>query len=154
MVAAIRANNVDVPLFVHVLGAVLLMGALLVCATALVAAWRREGGSDVRALNRLGLWTLLAGVVPAYVVMRIGAQWVEVEEFDDDVTFTWLDIGYVVADLGGLLTLISIVLAIIGLRKLRGDADRTALARVVAVAALLLLVAYAVAVWAMTAKPD
>jgi hypothetical protein len=153
--AVIRPSSWEFPLFLHVLGAILLMGALMVAATALVTAWRRTDGGEVRALTRLGLWTLLGGVVPAYILMRIGAEWVYSREgWGDDGDPDWLGIGYTTADVGALLILISIVLSIIGLRRLRGEAERSVLGRIVAVVALVLLVAYAVSVWAMTAKPD
>ena len=54
--------------------------------------------------------------------MRIGAQWTEAaedlpEELEDA---TWIGIGYITADAGALLILISMILSGIGLRKLRG----------------------------------
>ena len=47
--------------------------------------------------------------------MRIGAQWTEAEQdYPDEFEPTWLDVGYITADIGALLILISIVLAAIG----------------------------------------
>lgn len=149
-----RASDVEFPLFLHVLGAVLLMGALLIAATALVAAWRRTDAREVTSLTRIGLWTILVGVFPSYVLMRVGAQWTEsASDYPDAFDPAWLGIGYITADAGALVTLIAIVLAIIGLRRLRGPASRVVLGRIVAGLSLLLIAAYAVAVWAMTAKP-
>ena len=97
---------------------------------------------------------MIAGVLPSYVLMRIGAQWTASEEnLSDDLELTWLEIGYYTADGGALLILISIILSVIGLRGLRSGRGR-GLATAVGVIALLLVVAYVVAVWAMTAKPD
>ena len=54
-----------------------------------------------------------------------------------------------------LLVLISIILAALGLRRSRdGGAGGVRFARIVGVICMLLLAAYVVAVWAMTAKPD
>lgn len=151
--AAIRAGEVNFPLFLHVLGAMLLVGTLLAVATAIVLDWRRPGGAP--GLTRLGLRTLLLGVVPAYVLMRVGAQWTESRENlpEPVVDSTWLGIGYVTADAGAVLILVSVVLAAIGLRLLRDGRGRVP-ARAVGVISAVLLAAYVVAVWAMTAKPD
>ena len=60
--------------------------------------------------------------------------------------------GYVTADVGALLIIVSIVLSILGLRRLRRGTG-TRFGRAVGVISILLLAAYLVAVWAMTAKP-
>jgi hypothetical protein len=152
LLAAIRTGHVGVPLFFHVLGAMLLVGTLLVVSSAILLGWRRQDDGSV-ALTRHGLRTLLYGVVPAYIVMRIGAQWtVSAEKIPDDFSATWLDLGYLVADVGAALVLISVVLSALGLRSLcRGGG--TGLARAVGVIAVVLLAAYLVAVWAMAGKP-
>jgi hypothetical protein len=153
VLAAIRPDEVNFPLLLHVLGAMLLVGTLFTVAIAIVGGWRRNDAADATALTRFGLLTLLIGVVPSYILMRIGAQWTESEEnLPDDFEAAWLDIGYIVADIGALLLLICIVLAAFGLRRLRSGG--TGLARAVGVISVLLLAAYIVAVWAMTAKPD
>jgi hypothetical protein len=150
---AARPDSADLPLFLHVLGAMLLVGTLLAVACAILIGWRRADPAEAGALTRFGLWTLLAGVFPSYVLMRIGAQWVASEEGLEDANLAWIDIGYITSDLGGLLTLISIVLSIIGLRRLRTGGG-LGLGRAVGVISVLLLAAYVVAVWAMTNKPD
>jgi hypothetical protein len=154
VLAAIRPGDVNLALFVHVLGAMLLVGTLLAASSALLIAWRRTDPGEEQALTRFGLRVLLMGVLPAYVVMRIGAQWVESKEnLPDDFDPAWLGIGYVTADAGAILLLISIVLSAIGLRRLRNGGG-TGFGRAVAVIATLLLAAYIVATWAMSAKPD
>jgi len=155
VVGALRPSEIDVPLFVHILGAMTLVGVLLVTALSLLMAGRREGG-EATALARIGLWTLALGAVPTFAAMRIGAQWTASREGLDDVPDdpTWLGIGYLTADLGGLLLFVSLVLAVVGLRGLRSDTARPgALTRVVGILAVVLLATYVVAVWAMTAKP-
>jgi hypothetical protein len=148
MVAAIRDGSVNFPLFLHVLGAMLLVGSLAAVGFVTVVGWRAPDRAP--GLARFGLKTLLVGVLPAYVLMRVGAQWTEAKEnFPDDYDPAWLGIGYITADIGALLVLISIILAAIGLRR----QSSVRFARIVGVICMLLLAAYLVAVWAMTAKP-
>ena len=150
MLASIRPDEVNFPLFLHVFGAMLLVGTLFAVALATVLAWRRP--DDAVGLTRFSLLTLLMGVLPAYILMRIGAQWTESKEnFPDDFDPAWLGIGYITADAGALLVLISLILGAIGLRKLRSGS--VGFGRAVGVICILLLAAYIVAVWAMTAKP-
>jgi len=153
MLAAIRDGSVNFPLFLHVLGAMLLIGSLAAVAYVTVLGWRAP--ERAAGLSRFGLKTLLVGVLPAYVLMRVGAQWTESEEnFPEDFDPAWLGIGYITADIGALLVLISIILAAIGLRRSRdGGPGGVRFARIVGVICMLLLAAYVVAVWAMTAKP-
>jgi hypothetical protein len=161
MVAAIRPDSVNFPLFLHVFGAMVLVGLLLATAAAILIGWRRTDPEATVGLTRAGLWILLVGVVPSYIVMRVGAQWTESREFGDlpkpakDAieNTTWLGTGYITADAGAILILVSIVLAIFGLRRLRSGSG-TNLGRAVAIIATLLVAAYVVAVWAMTTKPS
>jgi hypothetical protein len=152
VLASIRPDEVNFPLFLHVFGAMLLVGTLFAVALATVLAWRRP--DDAVGLTRFSLLTLLMGVLPAYILMRIGAQWTEAKEnFPDDFEPTWLGIGYITADAGALLVLISLILGAVGLRKLRSGSGGVGFGRAVGVICILLLAAYVVAVWAMTAKP-
>jgi hypothetical protein len=148
MVAAIRPDSWDFPLFVHVAGAMLLVGALGVVAATSAAALRR--GDGVEVLTGLAFRTLLIGVIPAYILMRAGAEWIASEE-DVPSDIDWIGIGYSVADGGLLLTLIAAVLAWRAAR--RGAAGPGAAGRLVLVLAAVLILAYGVAIWAMAAKP-
>jgi hypothetical protein len=148
MVAVVRPDSWNLPLFVHVAGAMLLVGALVVVTVAMAAALRR--GDGVQVLTRLAFRTLLIGVIPAYVLMRAGAEWIASEENIPD-ELDWVGIGYIVADLGLLLTLITTVLA---WRAARRGADGPGGAgRAAFVLAAVLIVAYGVALWAMATKP-
>ncbi len=156
MLAAIRPDGWNYALFLHVLGAMILVGALLTAGTAQVLSWRRADGSDSAAFARLGFRTLLFAGIPAWFAMRIGAEWIYSKERWADVPSEpdWLGVGYLTADLGGILLLISVVLAWFGARRLaRADGGSTILARSAGVLALVVLALYLVAVWAMTAKP-
>jgi hypothetical protein len=151
LVAAIRPDEQNFPLFVHVLGAMILVGGLLTTAGTL--AWAR---GDVPSL-RLGYRTLLAVALPGWIVMRIGAQWIYSKEGWDDLPEsaqpTWIGIGYLLADLGGLILLVSLIVGGIGVYRLR-EGKGAGLLRATLILSLILLAAYVVAVWAMAGKPD
>jgi hypothetical protein len=149
MVATIRPDAWNVPLFVHVAGAMLLVGALVVVVAAIGGALRR--GDGVEVLTGLAYRSLLIGVLPAYIVMRVGAEWIAAEEdVPDDAG--WIGIGYMTSDGGLLLTIIAAVLAWRATK--RGADGPGGLGRAVLVLAAVLLLAYTFAIWAMTAKPD
>ena len=130
----------------------LLVGALVLAASALVLA-RRDGSA---ALLRLGYRSLMLGALPAWIVMRGAAEWIaDKEGLTGDEVPSWVDIGYSIADPGLLLLLIATVLAGLALRR-AGRAEGPAgdgLSRASTVLVSLLLVAYLVAVWAMTTQP-
>jgi hypothetical protein len=93
------------PLFLHVLGAMTLVGALLAVIVLTVAAWRRP---EVAALRRAAFRTLLIVAIPAWVVMRVGAQWIYSKEFGSGGHDpTWIGIGFAVADTGVLFLLLT-----------------------------------------------
>jgi hypothetical protein len=145
----IRPGGENFPLFVHVLGAMILVGGLLTGAS--VMAYAR---GDVRFM-RLGYWTLLAVALPGLVLMRLGAEWIYRESLWDDVEDepTWIMIGGAAADLGGLLFLVSLAVGGFGVYRLR-DGKGAGLLKATMVVALVLLAVYVVAVWAMAGKPD
>jgi hypothetical protein len=151
VIAAVRPDDWNFPLFVHVLGAMILVGGLVSSTSALAVA-----RGDARLL-RLGYWSLLALSVPGWVVMRIGAQWIASEEgLDDlpeDVEPRWLSLGGFIADVGGVVLLLTAVVGGIGVYRLRSGKG-SGLLKVTLALALVLLVAYLVAVWAMAGKPD
>jgi hypothetical protein len=151
LLAAHRPTDWNFPLFVHVFGAMILVGGLLTGASILTFA-----RGDVRFL-RFGYWTLLAVALPGYVVMRIGAQWIYSREGWDDLPSgvddpTWLVTGFIVADAGALLVLIALILGGIGVRRLK-DGSGTGLLKATMAIAWLVLAAALVAVWAMSGKP-
>jgi hypothetical protein len=150
----IRPDSWNLPLLLHVLGAMLLVGTLVVVLASLVLA--RRGGADGAALERLAVRTMLLGVIPSYLVMRIAAQWIASKEGLDNegVSLTWLDIGFTTADIGALIVVVTaVLLGIAARRSRRPDARGGGLYTAAAALTALLLVAYIVAVWAMSAKP-
>ena len=147
--AMLRADSLDFPLFVHVLGAMVLVGGLLAGASTLAFA-----RGDVRFL-RLGYWTLLAVSLPGWILMRAGGEWIASREGwtkKGVPSPTWLDIGFLLADLGGLILLVSLVVGGVGVYRLRAGKG-SGLLKVTLVLAFLLLAAYVVAAWAMAGKP-
>jgi hypothetical protein len=146
-----RPDAIDLALIVHVLGAMLLVGALLTTATMAIIGWNDEDAT----LRRLSYKTLLFVGLPGFLVMRGGAEWVASKEHLNDLpsTPTWLGIGFATADLGALLLALALILGGIGLRRSRTGGG-TALLRTSGAIAALLVVVYAVAVWAMGGKPD
>jgi hypothetical protein len=146
MVATIRPDSWNFPLLLHVLGATVLIGAIATSAVALLFASRVEESAYLR---RLGFKTLLLGALPAYILMRIGGEWLRSKEFGDADEPTWIVIGYITVDIGALLLLITLILSGFGARK-----SKPGLSRAAGVLAAILLVAWLVAIWAMGAKPS
>jgi len=151
VVAAVRPDSWNFPLFLHVLGAMILVGGLLAAGGVLAAA-----RGDARLL-RLGYWSLLLVSLPGWILMRIGAQWIFSKEgwddVPDDAVPTWLGIGFATADIGGLILLVSLVVGGVGIYRLR-EGKGSGLLRATLVLSLVLLAAYIVAAWAMAGKPS
>ena len=151
MLALIRPDSWNFALFLHVLGAMTLVGALVTAACALLLGWSR----DTVTLTRVAFRTLLLAGLPAYILMRVAAEWIRSKEnYGGDDDPAWIGIGYITADLGGLLLLISIVLTGLAARRLnRTDSGSSMLGRAGGAITLILVIAYVVAIWAMTTKP-
>jgi hypothetical protein len=132
----------NLALFVHILGAMVLVGSLALVALALAD----------RNL-RLGFRALLLGVLPGWVVMRGGAEWISEKQglndlASDDVP-SWVNIGYMVAEPALLLILVATICTGLAASRQRGDGLRVTALVLVGI----LLVACVVAIWAMTTKP-
>jgi len=151
VLALIRDHNTILPLFLHIAGAMVLVGALALAGAYLIASWR----SGSVALVRSAYMALFYAALPGYVVFRVGAAWIADKEGLTDVSnVTWLDIGYTVSDFGALLLIISVVIGGISVRRMnRGETPSPVAARIVTGLVSLVLIAYLVAVWAMTTKP-
>jgi hypothetical protein len=151
MLALVRPDSWNFPLFLHVLGAMILVGGLVAGASSLAFA------KGENRLLRLGYWSLLAISLPGWILMRIGAQWIYSKEGWDDVPDklipTWLGIGYLLADAGGLVLLVALVVGGVGMYRMRAGKG-SGLLKVTLVLALVVLAAYVVAVWAMAGKPN
>lgn len=147
LLASIRPNSFDFPLFVHVLGAMVLVGGTVFAITAeLVAA----GSATPERFRKIAFRTFLLVALPAYITMRAGAEWIHSKEFPSGVDDpTWVGIGFITADAGAILLLVTLVLA--GVASAKG---KPGLGRAAAVLAAIALAGWLVAVWAMGAKPS
>jgi hypothetical protein len=147
LLASIRPDSWNFPLFLHVLGAMVLVGAVTTSVAGELVATRTTEPARVR---QVAFRALLFVGLPAYIVMRVGAEWLYSKEFKgatDDPA--WIGVGYITADVGGLLFLIALISAGIASWKSKGG-----LGKVAGVIAALALVGWIVAVWAMGAKPS
>jgi hypothetical protein len=148
MLAAIRPDSWNLPLFLHIAGATLTFGAVGTMAILSFAARGRVPG-QAQLLRRWALWTGLLAVVPAFLIMRIAAQWIADKEYPGDAkTPGWLDVGFIVTEPGAILLLIMLILAWFAARR---PSFRAAAA--VPWLASIYLVALGVAWFAMSAKP-
>jgi hypothetical protein len=157
MLAAIRPDDWNFPLLLHVLGAMLLVGGLVVAMTAQYVGWRPRELADAAVYARLSFRALLFIAFPAWWIMRVAAQWIYSKEGLDEAESepTWIGIGFITSEAGGVLLLVAIILAGIGARRARRPTGGgTTLARIATVLTTVVLVAFLVAVWAMTTRPD
>lgn len=142
MLALIRPDAWNLPLFLHVLGAMLLFGTVGTVAVAGFAFRRFEQHRPL--LTRVTQRVFLLGVIPAYVLMRAGAQWINSKWFPHGHEPGWVGVGFLISDAGAvLLIVVGILLAV---RR-----QRVLLA--VPVITALYVVALGVAWVAMSGKP-
>ena len=155
-----RLDEWNLPLFVHVFGALVLVGCLVVAAWFLFAARRGNSLDGVR----WGWRTLLFAALPSYIVMRVGAEWILSEEHLEDADLAWIGIGFITSDAGALLLLVALVAVGIAVRRagraqaaeVAAGTGAPAAGRGVAIAAWAtsaLIVVYLVAIGAMATKP-
>jgi hypothetical protein len=150
VLAFVRPDEWELPLFVHVLGAMVLVAALTLAATSLVGA----GRENVALSTRLAFRSLLWVAVPAWIVMRVGAQLVaDKEGYKGDDDPTWVGLGYAIAEPTLLFLIAATVVTGIGARRAARDGGGSGLSRAGLILSVLLIVAYLVAIWAMTVKP-
>jgi hypothetical protein len=145
-IASVRPDSWDLPLFLHVLGAMLLVGGLVLAATYLFAAWRGDSADSLR----FGLRALTLAAFPGYIVMRGGAEWIadKADLTDLPETPDWIGIGYGVADIGFVLLVIAALAAWLTLRR-----GATAGVKIAAVIVGFVILMDVIAIWAMTTKP-
>jgi hypothetical protein len=147
LLASVRPDSWNFPLFVHVLGAMILVGAV----TAAVAAQLTSAAvADPDRLRRFSFRTMLFVAIPSWFLMAIGAEWIYSKEFGDSSDDpAWVGIGFMTRELGGVLLLIATICAGIASRR-----SKSGLAKASGIIAAIALAAWIVAIWAMGAKPD
>ena len=106
--ASLCGPTCGAPLFVHVFGAIVLVGGVATVVLLAFAALRIPGRAVL--LRRLAFGTTLVVVWPGYVVMRVGAQWVASHEGLANSKATWIGVGFGVSD-GGVIVLALLTLA-------------------------------------------
>jgi len=143
MIALVRPESWNLPLFLHVLGAIVLVGSV---AATVLAASRSENSVVLRGV---AFRTMLVLSLPAWVLMRLAGEWTRSRE---DVTGDpgWLGTGYIVGDAG---LIILIVATIVGWWSTRRQGRRWP-ARTLTVLGAIYLVGLLVAMVAMSGKPS
>jgi hypothetical protein len=147
MLALVRPDSWNLPLFLHVLGATLTFGAT---ATVALLGFAGQRGDQDRALWLRGLsfWIGFLVLVPAFILMRGTALWILDKEYPGGHHEPgWVGVGFIVSEPGALLVIVMVILAWLG----RGKSSRGAVA--VPWLASILLVGLAIAWFAMSAKP-
>jgi hypothetical protein len=145
LLATIRPDDWNLALFLHVLAAFVMVGALVTAAAYLFAA-RRDGSLE---LTRAGFRSLLIAALPAFIATRLSAQWLVSKEGLEDAELAWIDVGFITTDAGLLVLVGSTVAAGLAVRRAEGVRGVALAAWLVA----LLIVVYAVVIWMMATKP-
>jgi hypothetical protein len=145
LLATIRPDDWNLALFLHVLAAFVMVGALVTAAAYLFAA-RRDGSLE---LTRAGFRSLLIAALPAFIATRLSAQWLVSKEGLEDAELAWIDVGFITTDVGLLVLVGATVAAGLAVRRAEGVRGVALAAWLVA----LLIVVYAVVIWMMATKP-
>jgi len=150
--AVVRPDSWNFPLFLHVGGAMALVASLVMALYAIKIA-RERGDQPAAEFAFRVLWRF---TLPAFIVMRVGAQWIASKEKLEDSNDAWLGIGFTTSDLGLVLLIAGLILTgLIARRAKRGTSVAGAgQLRAAGIIAGLLVVAYLVTIWAMTTKPS
>jgi uncharacterized cupredoxin-like copper-binding protein len=150
MFAAIRPAGQDFPLLLHIVGATIVFGALLASASALALA-----RGEIRLL-RLGYYSLLLVALPGWILMRLSGEWIYRKQGWNDLPnqfkdADWLRIGFIVADFGGILFVLALIIGGVGVYRLQHGKSASLLQATMFIS-LVIALGYVVAVWAMTGK--
>ena len=153
VLGAIRPDDWNLPLFLHVLAAMTLVGALALVVLSLASA----RGDDSAAGLRVAYRALLLAAIPSWIVMRLSAQWIADKEglTDLDEPPAWVDIGFLTSEPTLLLLIAATVCAGIAARRAREGGGRSfgGLNTAALVLVTISLLAYVLAIWAMSTKP-
>ncbi len=114
MLALVRPDSWNLPLFVHVLGAMILFGGTATVAIAGFAGRTRREHAEL--LARVALKTFLFVVVPGWIAMRVGGGWIASKEFPKDEP-GWVGVGFAVSEPGALLLIALGILAWVSVRR-------------------------------------
>ena len=124
----------------------MLFGGVL-AVTILAVAASRYPPEQTLFVRRLAFWLTLFILVPAWILMRVGGQWLITHEHLDKSPPGWANAGFVVSDGGAALILLLLLVSWLAWK-------RPQLGRLVAGLGTLYIVALGVAWFAMSAKPS
>jgi hypothetical protein len=142
MLAILRPDSWNFPLFLHVLGAMVVTGAT---AAAFIGAVSSRRWPWLRVVVAR---TLFLATFPAWLLMRLAGQWIDSKEnIPGDPG--WLGVGFLVGDAGFVLLIVAMILGAVSVRR----PQRSWPIGAVAVITGVYFVALVVAMVAMTGKP-
>ena len=153
VLAAIRPDDWNLPLFLHILGAMVLVGVARARGRSLASA---RGGDSAAACGSATA-RCCSAAIPGWIVMRVAAQWIASKEGLDDLDEPPAWVGHRLrhlrahappADRGHRLRRNRRAPRARGRRRSFGGLNTAALVLVT-----ISLLAYVVAIWAMSAKP-
>jgi hypothetical protein len=167
--AKLRPDSFNLPLLVHVTGAMILVGGMLGAAAALMLA-----RGDARKL-KVGYYSLLFVAFPGLILTKLGATAIWHKESSHSLIGAafphpndphWIMIGGTMLDGGAGLLVLALILGWFGLRRM-GGAESDSLSKIPVVKkmtgetllkltsliSVVLLAAYVLAIWAMATKP-
>ncbi len=152
-VLLIRPDSWNLPLLLHVGGAMALVASVTVAAVALLQGWRTGDDASAASLKRFGARTLLYAAIPSFFVMRIAAEWALSREGLENSNASWIGDGFIAADGGAVLLIVATIVANLAVRR-APDSGLGKLAKVGAAISLVMIALYVFAIWAMTTKPS
>jgi len=169
-IVAFRPDSWNVPLLIHITGAMILVGGVLGAAAALALA-----GGDIGKV-KLGYYSLLFVAFPGLVLTKIGATAIWSKEsshgfigaaFPHTDDPRWIMIGGTALDGGAGLLVLALILGWFGVRRMSGgesdfltkvpvvkSMSGETLVRATTIISVVLLVGYALAIWVMSTKPS
>ena len=142
-----RPDEFNLALFVHVLSALVLIGAVGFSLFALGGIWR-GGAESWRLAYRAIVWV----TIPAWFAMRISSQWILDKEGLEDAELEWIDIGFATSEPSLVLLIIAGVIARVKSRRPEGTRAGWG-GRIATGLVSTALLAFLFALWAMTTKP-
>jgi hypothetical protein len=142
MLAILRPDSWNFPLFLHVLGAMVVTGATAAAFIGAVSSRRWPW------LRLVVARTLFLATFPAWLLMRLAGQWIDSKE-NIPGNPGWLGVGFLVGDAGFVLLIVAMILGAVSVRR----PQRSWPIGAVAVITGVYFVALVVAMVAMTGKP-
>ena len=170
-IVAFRPDSWNLPLLIHITGAMILVGGVLGARRG-----ARAGSAATCGKVKLGYYSLLFVAFPGLVLTKIGATAIWSKEsshsfigaaFPHTDDPRWIMIGGTALDGGAGLLVLALILGWFGLRRMDGsegdfltkipvvkNMSGETLVKATTIISVVLLVGYALAIWAMSTKPS